>query len=138
MPLTLQILGAALIEHPHIYKVAFTGSARTGRLLLQSASKTNLKKVSLELGGKSPAIVFEDADIDNAVQWTHMGIFFNHGQVCCASSRVYVHEKIKDKFLEKYVAAAKAVKVGDQFDSATNQGPQVDEIQFNTIMKVRH
>lgn len=64
-----------------------------------------------------------------------MGIFFNHGQVCCASSRVYVHEKIKDAFLEKYTAAAKAVKVGDQFDPATNQGPQVDEIQFNTIMK---
>ncbi|KAI9004509.1 putative Iad1-indole-3-acetaldehyde dehydrogenase [Hyaloraphidium curvatum] len=127
--------GQAIIEEPSIYKVAFTGSARTGRLLLQGASKTNLKKVSLELGGKSPAIVFDDCDIDQAVQWCHMGIFFNHGQVCCASSRVYVHEGIKDKFLEKYTAAAQAIKVGDQFDPATNQGPQVDEIQFNSIMK---
>ncbi|KAI9008607.1 putative aldehyde dehydrogenase, partial [Hyaloraphidium curvatum] len=127
--------GSAIIEHPDIYKVAFTGSARTGRLLIQSASKTNLKKVSLELGGKSPAIVFDDCDIDQAVQWCHMGIFFNHGQVCCASSRVYVHEAIKEKFLEKYTAAAKSIKVGDQFDPATNQGPQVDEIQFNSIMK---
>jgi aldehyde dehydrogenase (NAD+) len=126
--------GAALVAHPEVVKVAFTGSTRTGRLLMEMAAKSNLKKVSLELGGKSPAIVFEKADIAKAVQACFVGIFFNHGQVCCASSRVYVQESIYDEFLAAYKAAASSVKLGHQFDPETNQGPQVDEIQHKSIL----
>jgi len=127
--------GSALAEHPDVLKIAFTGSGRTGRMIMQSSAKSNLKKISLELGGKSPAIIFDDADIESAVKWCKVGIFFNHGQTCCASSRVYVQESVKEKFLAAYKKAAEAIKLGDQFDPATEQGPQVDELQFNTIMR---
>jgi len=127
--------GQAIAEHPEIRKVAFTGSTRTGRRIAEAAAKSNLKKVSLELGGKSPAVVFDDANLDQAVFWCNLGIFFNHGQVCCASSRVYVQEGVYEKFLEKYKAMAEGIKVGSQFGAETNQGPQVDEIQFNHIMR---
>ncbi|KXS13763.1 putative aldehyde dehydrogenase AldA [Gonapodya prolifera JEL478] len=127
--------GSALAEHPDVHKIAFTGSGRTGRAIMQSSAKSNLKKISLELGGKSPAIVFDDANIESAVNWCKVGIFFNHGQTCCASSRVYVHEAIYDKFLVAYKKVAESIKLGDQFDPATEQGPQVDEVQFNSIMR---
>jgi len=127
--------GQAIVEHPDIRKVAFTGSTRTGRRIAEGAAKSNLKKVSLELGGKSPAIVFEDADLDNAIVWTNSGIYRNMGQVCAASSRVYVQESIAEKFLERYKQMTQTIKVGDQFDADATHGPQVDEIQFNTIMK---
>ncbi|KXS14841.1 putative aldehyde dehydrogenase AldA [Gonapodya prolifera JEL478] len=126
--------GAALTAHPDVHKIAFTGSTRAGRIVMEGAAKSNLKKVSLELGGKSPAIVFDDADIDQAVNWCKVGIFFNHGQTCCASSRVFVHESIKDKFLAAYKKAAESIKLGDQFDPTTDQGPQIDETQLNTIL----
>ncbi|KAJ3340260.1 aldehyde dehydrogenase (NAD(P)(+)) ald5 [Gonapodya sp. JEL0774] len=127
--------GQAMVSHPEIMKLAFTGSTRTGRMLVEGSAKSNLKKVTLELGGKSPSIVFEDADIDEAAKWTNMGIFFNHGQVCCAGSRVYVQESVAEKFLAKFKELTEAQKTGDQFDEDGDQGPLVDEIQFNNVLK---
>jgi len=117
-----------------IEKVAFTGSTLVGRQIMKAAASTNLKKVTLELGGKSPNIVFNDADIDQAVSWSCFGLFFNHGQCCCAGSRVYVQEGIYDKFMEKFTAKMKSIVVGDPFDADTFQGPQVSQIQYDRIM----
>jgi len=127
--------GAAISSHPDIDKVAFTGSTEVGRLIMKAAADSNLKGVTLELGGKSPLVVFDDADVDLAVQVAHMGLFFNHGQCCCASSRLFVQEGIYEKFVEKAVAAAKATKVGDPMNPETFQGPQVDEEQYNKILQ---
>jgi aldehyde dehydrogenase (NAD+) len=117
-----------------IEKVAFTGSTLTGRSILKAAASSNLKKVTLELGGKSPNIIFEDANLDQAVRWAAFGLFFNHGQCCCAGSRVYVQASIYDKFMEKFQAHVKALKVGDPFAAGTFQGPQVSQLQFDRIM----
>ncbi|KXS16051.1 aldehyde dehydrogenase [Gonapodya prolifera JEL478] len=127
--------GQALVEHPEIAKIAFTGSGRTGRRILETSSKTNLKKVSLELGGKSPAVVFDDADIDKAVSVLAAKFYFNNAQTCVASSRIYVQEGIADAFTKKFAAAAQAIKVGDPFTDGVNQGPLVDDIQFNNVLK---
>jgi aldehyde dehydrogenase (NAD+) len=126
--------GQAIAEHPRIKKVAFTGSTGVGRKILEAAAKTNLKKVSLELGGKSPNIVFKDADLDKAVATASSGIFFNHGQCCCAGSRLFVQEEIYDEFVAKLVAAAKAWPVGNPLDKETLHGPLVDEIQYKRVL----
>lgn len=128
------VVGAAISEHPLIRKVAFTGSTAVGRTIAKAAAATNLKVVTLELGGKSPNIIFEDAEVDLAVQWAAFGIFLNHGQTCCAGTRVFVHEKIYDEFIPKFLAHAKTLKVGDPFDPQTFQGPQVSQVQFDRIM----
>jgi len=126
--------GAAIARHMDVDKVAFTGSTDVGRLILEAAAKSNLKKVTLELGGKSPNIVFDDTELDEAVEGAHMGLFSNQGQVCCAGSRVFVEESIYDRFVEKSVARARKRLVGDPFDPATEQGPQVDRKQFQRVM----
>uniref|UniRef100_A0A0D6QXE9 Aldehyde dehydrogenase domain-containing protein n=1 Tax=Araucaria cunninghamii TaxID=56994 RepID=A0A0D6QXE9_ARACU len=126
--------GAAIASHMDIDKVAFTGSTVTGRTILQAAAKSNLKKVTLELGGKSPNIVFNDANIENAISWVNFGIFFNHGQCCCAGSRVYVQSGIYDKFVESFKARTAKNVVGDPFAADTFQGPQVSQLQFDRIM----
>jgi len=126
--------GAAISEHPDVDKVAFTGSGSVGRIIMKAAASSNLKKVSLELGGKSPNIIFADADMDDAVNWANTGIFFNHGQCCCAGSRVFVEESAYDTFIKAFKEKAQAIKIGDPFDPNTNQGPQVSEEQFKTIM----
>jgi len=126
--------GAAIANHMDIDKVAFTGSTEVGHSIMEAAGRTNLKRVSLELGGKSPNIVFADAAIDDAVEGCHFGLFFNQGQVCCAGSRLFVQEKIYDEFVEKSVARAKQRTVGNPFDAATEQGPQIDSIQFEKVM----
>ena len=125
--------GEALVKHSDVEKIAFTGSTEVGKLIMKLCAD-NIKKVSLELGGKSPSIVFEDADIDNAIASTQMGIFFNHGQCCCAGSRVYVHESIYDKFVERTAELAMKRKVGNPLNPDTEQGPQVSEEQFEKIM----
>ena len=126
--------GAAIARHMDVDKVAFTGSTEVGHLIMEAAAKSNLKRVSLELGGKSPNIVFADTELDEAVEGAHFGLFFNQGQCCCAGSRVFVEEKIYDKFVEKSGARAKKRTVGDPFDPKTEQGPQVDQTQFDKVM----
>ena len=129
-----KIAGAALTSHMDVDKIAFTGSTVVGRQVMKAAAGSNLKKVTLELGGKSPNIVFNDADIENAISWVNFGIFFNHGQCCCAGSRIYVQSGIYDKFVERFKARAIANKVGDPFDANTFQGPQVSQLQYDRIM----
>lgn len=126
--------GAAISSHMDIDKVAFTGEGSTGQLVMQAAAKSNLKRVSLELGGKSPNVVFADADLDAAVEGAYFGLFFNQGQCCCAGSRLFVEEKIHDAFVEKLVARAKKQRVGDPFDMTTTQGPQISQEQCDRIM----
>jgi aldehyde dehydrogenase (NAD+) len=127
--------GAALAAHPDVDKVAFTGSTEVGHLVMEAAARSNLKRVTLELGGKSPNIVFADADMDQAIEGAHFGLFFNQGQCCCAGSRVFVEDKIHDAFVERSVARAKARVVGDPFEEQTDQGPQVDEDQFRKVLR---
>jgi aldehyde dehydrogenase (NAD+) len=101
---------------------------------MKAAAESNLKRVTLELGGKSPNIVFADADMDKAIEGAHFALFFNQGQCCCAGSRTYVEEKCYDEFVEKSVTRAKKRTVGNPFDKNTEQGPQVDQDQFNKVM----
>ncbi len=126
--------GAALTRHMDVDKVAFTGETSTGQLIMEAAAKSNLKRVSLELGGKSPNIVFADADIDAAVEGAYFGLFFNQGQCCCAGSRLFVEQSIHDEFVAKLVQRAKSQKVGDPFDPETTQGPQITREQQERVL----
>ncbi|PON93365.1 Succinylglutamate-semialdehyde dehydrogenase [Trema orientale] len=126
--------GAALASHMDVDKLAFTGSTNTGKVVLELAARSNLKPVTLELGGKSPFIVCEDADIDHAVELAHFALFFNQGQCCCAGSRTYVHERIYDEFIEKAKARAVNRTVGDPFKKGIEQGPQIDSEQFAKVL----
>src|SRR5437868_223060 len=126
--------GAALSGHKDVDKVAFTGEYLTGQLVMEAAAKSNLKRVSLELGGKSPNVVFADADLDAAVEGAYAGLFFNQGQCCCAGSRLFVEEKVHDQLVERLVQKARSQKVGDPFDPETTQGPQVSQEQSDRIM----
>ena len=126
--------GAAIANHMDIDKVAFTGSTEVGHLILEAAGRSNLKRVSLELGGKSPNIIFADADMDKAIEGAHMGLFFNQGQVCCAGSRVFVEDKVYDQFVENSTARARKRTVGDPFLASTEQGPQVDQTQLEKVL----
>lgn len=127
--------GAAITEHPDIRKIAFTGSSEIGHLIMQAAGKTNLKRVSLELGGKSPLVIFDDFDVKEAAKIAHNAVFANHGQNCCAGSRTFVHAKIYDEFVCEAKRLALQRKVGDPFDSKTEQGPQIDDEMFNKVQK---
>ncbi|KAL8493683.1 hypothetical protein ACS0TY_024757 [Phlomoides rotata] len=127
--------GAALASHMDVDKVAFTGSTETGKVVLEMAARSNLKPVTLELGGKSPFIVCEDADIDKAVELAHFALFFNQGQCCCAGSRTFVHERIYDEFIEKAKARALSRTVGDPFQKGIEQGPQIDSEQFEKVLR---
>merc|ERR1712000_570999 len=129
-----KVAGAAISSHMDIDKVAFTGSTVIGRTIMKAAAASNLKKVTLELGGKSPNIVFNDADIEQAISWVNFGIYFNHGQCCCAGTRIFVQEGIYDKFLEAFKKRSLQNKVGDPFESDTFQGPQVSQLQYDRIM----
>jgi aldehyde dehydrogenase (NAD+) len=126
--------GAALSGHMDVDKIAFTGEVTTGQIIMEAAARSNLKRVSLELGGKSPNVVFADADLDAAVEGAYFGLFFNQGQCCCAGSRLFVEDKIHDEFVDRLVKKAKGTKVGDPFDMETEQGPQVSQEQCDRIM----
>jgi len=126
--------GKAIAYHPKIDKVAFTGSTRVGHEVMEASAKSNLKRVTLELGGKSPAIAFADADLEKAVQTAHLGLFLNQGQCCCAGSRLFVEESVYDDVVAMSVEMAKKRKLGDSFDPDTRQGPQVSQKQFDTVM----
>jgi phenylacetaldehyde dehydrogenase len=124
--------GAALAAHPDVDKVAFTGSTEVGKLIVQAAAG-NLKKVSLELGGKSPNVVLDDADLDTAIPGAASAIFFNHGQCCCAGSRLYVEKKIFDKVVDGVAERAEKIRLGPGTDAATEMGPLVSEEQLNRV-----
>ncbi|KAI9249311.1 aldehyde dehydrogenase domain-containing protein [Sporodiniella umbellata] len=128
------VAGDALSRHMKVAKVAFTGSTAVGRMIMKAAAESNLKKVTLELGGKSPNIIFDDADLDQAVKWAHKGIFFNHGQTCCAGSRIYVQSTIYEQFLTKFKEYTSQTKLGDPHDDDTFQGPQINKSQFDKIL----
>jgi phenylacetaldehyde dehydrogenase len=124
--------GAALAAHPHVDKIAFTGSTEVGKLIVHAAAG-NLKKVSLELGGKSPNVVFKDADLDSAIPGAASAIFFNHGQCCCAGSRLYVEKPIFDRVVEGVAEHAKKINVGSGLDPKTEMGPLVSEEQLSRV-----
>ncbi len=124
--------GAALAAHPDVDKIAFTGSTEVGKLIVHAAAG-NLKKVSLELGGKSPNIVFADADMKSTISGAASAIFFNHGQCCCAGSRLYVEKSIFDDVVSGVADHAKKIKVGPGFDAETDMGPLVSEEQLNRV-----
>lgn len=124
--------GAALAAHPGVDKIAFTGSTEVGKLMLEAA-RGNLKKLTLELGGKSPAIVLPDADLELTIPGVANAIFFNSGQVCVAGSRLYVHEKIFDRVLEGVVGYARGIRLGHGLDPATQMGPVVSRKQADRI-----
>jgi len=125
--------GAALAEHNDVDKVAFTGSTEVGKLIAQAAGRTNLKRVSLELGGKSPNIVLDDADVPAAIAGAAMGIFFNQGEVCTAGSRLYIQNDIFDEVVEGVSRAADAIKVGHGMSPDTEMGPLVSSEQFDRV-----
>ncbi len=126
--------GAALSGHMDVDKVAFTGEYTTGQLVMEAAAKSNLKRVSLELGGKSPNVIFADADLDAAVEGAFFGLFFNQGQCCCAGSRLFVEDKVHDEFVNRLLKRVRQQKVGDPFDQSTTQGAQVSQEQVDRIM----
>ncbi len=125
--------GAALAAHPDVDKIAFTGSTEVGRLIVEAAGKSNLKKVTLELGGKSPNIVLADADLSTAIPGAASAIFFNHGQCCCAGSRLYVQKSIYDEVVEGVAHQAREIRLGSGFDAATQMGPLVSQEQLERV-----
>jgi len=127
--------GAALVEHPDIDKIAFTGSTEVGRIIRKATAKTP-KKLSLELGGKSPFIVFDDADLDSAVEGLVDGIWFNQGQVCCAGSRLLVQERVAERLYDKIRARMETLRVGSPLDKAIDIGAIVDQVQYDRITKL--
>ncbi|CAI0628964.1 unnamed protein product [Linum tenue] len=126
--------GAAISAHMDVDKVSFTGSTEVGRKVMQAAALSNLKPVSLELGGKSPVLIFDDADVDKAVDLALLAIFYNKGEVCAAGSRVFVQEGIYDEFVKKLAVKAKEWTVGDPLDPTTRVGPQVNKTQFERVL----
>ncbi|OQE11063.1 hypothetical protein PENVUL_c003G05235 [Penicillium vulpinum] len=125
--------GAALASHMAVRCISFTGSTATGQKIQAAAAKSNMKHVHMELGGKSPAIIFEDADLETAVAQTQFSIQFSSGQVCAANSRIYVHESVAKQFIKLFREKLAAVWMGDPLDPATSHGPQIDLLQYNRI-----
>src|SRR6202000_552622 len=124
--------GAAIVEHPDIDKIAFTGSTEVGRIIRKATAKST-KKLWLELGGNSPFIVVDDADLDSAVEGLVDGIWFNQGQVCCAGSRLLVQERVAEKLYDKIRARMETLRVGSPLDKAIDIGAIVDQVQYDRI-----
>ncbi|KXJ96074.1 aldehyde dehydrogenase domain-containing protein, partial [Microdochium bolleyi] len=130
-----QVSGNAISKHMQIRALSFTGSARTGRVIQKAAADSNLKHLIFELGGKSPAIIFDDADIEKAAQDTQNSIMFHSGQTCMANSRIYVHKNISEKFITAFNAQAARRKLGDPLLADTTSGPQADKTQYETVQR---
>lgn len=133
--------GQRLSEHPDVQKIAFTGGDIAGRKILEASARTNLKKVSLELGGKGPSIVFDDCDLDNALYWTRIGITTNNGQICAAGSRIYVHASIYDRFIQafKKLALDNSTIAGNPLEPSTTKGPLVSKAQCQRVLEfIKH
>jgi len=126
--------GAALVRHPEVDKIAFTGEYKTAQIIMKEAAD-GLKRLTFELGGKSPNIIFADADLEAAVDGAYGAIFLNQGQNCCAGSRAFVQAEIYDEFVDRLAERAAKRRLGDPFDPATEQGPQIDQPQFDKIMR---
>jgi len=122
-----------LAAHMDVDKVAFTGSTVTGRKIMEAAARSNLKKVSLELGGKSPNIVFESADLEQAAAWAALGILYNTGEDCTAGSRVYVQDNVYDQFMQLLIEKVISTPIGDGFDDAVTGGPIISKTQFDKV-----
>ncbi|KAI1358957.1 aldehyde dehydrogenase [Xylaria arbuscula] len=128
------VAGTALVSHPLVNKVAFTGSTATASTIMGLAAKT-LKNISLETGGKSPLVVFNDAEMEQAVKWSHLGIMSNQGQICTATSRILVQQGVYDEFLARFLETTKSTsKVGDQWSTDTYQGPLVSKVQYQRVL----
>ncbi len=126
--------GASIVRHPGVDKIAFTGEGSTAKIIQREATET-MKRTTFELGGKSPNVIFADADMNAAIAGAHFGLYFNQGQCCCAGSRVFVQDKVYDQFCEQIVKRNGQRRLGDPLDPQTEQGPQVDQAQFDKIMK---
>jgi len=126
--------GATLASHPLVRKIAFTGSTAVGRQIMKSAADSNLKKVQLELGGKSPVIVWHDVNPKEAARIATFAVFHNNGQICTAGSRTFVHEKIFDEFVKAAADIANSMKIGDPLDPSVQMGPLVNKIQFEKVL----
>lgn len=125
--------GGSLVAHPQVDKIAFTGEHLTAQIIMRNAAES-LKRLTFELGGKSPNVIFADSDLDAAIAGAHFGLYFNQGQCCCAGSRVFVEESIHDEFVERVAAMNRQRRIGNPLDLNTEQGPQVDRAQFDKIM----
>ncbi|XP_072939685.1 aldehyde dehydrogenase, cytosolic 1-like [Epargyreus clarus] len=126
--------GSSLTHHPDVAKISFTGSVEVGKLIQQAAGASNLKRVTLELGGKSPLVIMDDADLNKAVPYAAQAIFSHQGQICIAASRLFVHSKIYDEFVKKAVEYAKTIKIGNPCEPTTQHGPQVDTEMMTKIL----
>ena len=126
-------VGMALVRHPDVDKIAFTGSTEVGKQIMREASGS-LKRVSLELGGKSPNIVFADADLDAALKGALTGIFYNKGEVCAAGSRLFIEQRVHDEFMSKLTERAKGLKIGDPMDRSTRMGPVISRHQMDVVL----
>ena len=126
--------GAAIVKHPGVDKIAFTGELATAKIIQREAADT-MKRLTFELGGKSPNVIFADADLDAAVDGAHFALYFNQGQCCCAGSRLFVEDAFYDEFVDRLAEKNQQRQLGDPFDPATEQGPQVDQAQFDKILK---
>lgn len=129
------LVGGILSSHMDVRAISFTGSGPTGKKVQEAAAKSNLKKVMLELGGKSPAVVFDDCDLEQTVKDTQFSIQFNSGQACMANSRIYVQDTIAEKFVETFKKVFGSAKLGDPLEPETNHGPQVDQVQHDKILE---
>ena len=125
--------GDALVKHPEVDKIAFTGEGTTAKIIARNAIET-IKRTTFELGGKSPNIVFDDADLDAALDGAVLGLYLNQGQCCCAGSRLFVQDTVYDEFVERLARRAKDRRLGDPFDPKTEMGPQVDRAQYDKIL----
>merc|ERR1712061_290993 len=128
-------VGEAITRHPDVRKVGFTGSTEVGQTIMAAAAQSNAKKVSLELGGKSPLIIFADSDLEDAVRFALSAVFFNKGENCIAAGRIFVEDRIHDTFIERVVQGARDMIIGDPLDRDTNHGPQNHDIHFNSLLK---
>ncbi|MCA9230851.1 MAG: aldehyde dehydrogenase family protein [Planctomycetales bacterium] len=126
--------GAALVKHPGVDKIAFTGELATAKIIQREAADS-MKRLTFELGGKSPNVIFADADLDAAAAGAHFALYFNQGQCCCAGSRLFVEDSVHDELIDRLVDSNKNRRLGDPFDPDTEQGPQVDQAQFDKVLK---
>ncbi len=128
-----EVAGDALVRHPGVDKIAFTGESTTAKIIMRNCAD-DLKRVSFELGGKSPNIVFADADLDAAVDGAILGLYLNQGQCCCAGSRLFVQREVHDRLMDQLISKVESRRLGDPFDPRTQQGPQVDKAQFDKVI----